>query len=252
MKRFLVLCVALVCMWPALAQGEPGDEHKFIVFYGGTEELYIDAIEGPPCGTPEDPCITYFMGGVTAAETCLGDLTNADLWSLTFNYLRRYDSGDTAFQAGMYGPLYVDYFTGDGGGFVRLKSSSPEQLASGWTFDLLEVPPVECASGPITLEPVQPDDPQEMIEALMKALEACLPDGTPPGIRNSLNKPLEGAYNKLKEGDTDVAIEKLESFINEVEGQKQEYEGQPGKHIPPQCADELIAKAQEIIQLLSG
>jgi len=86
--------------------------------------------------------------------------------------------------------------------------------------------------------------PETMVETLSDEVDAMeLPGGTV----NSLNASLDTAMKVLEDSNhkNDVAaINTLEAFINKIEAQR-------GKKIPDEVADELIAKAQEIITALS-
>jgi surface protein len=63
------------------------------------------------------------------------------------------------------------------------------------------------------------------------------------GIENSLLAKIDAAIAKLEDGNDKTAINSLEVFINVVKAQK-------GKEISEEDADELIATAQQIIDLL--
>lgn len=77
-------------------------------------------------------------------------------------------------------------------------------------------------------------------------IETVLDLGLQNGTENSLVKKLDGALKKLDDcnpNNDHVAIGKLNAFINEVEAQR-------GKKISEDDADELIAEASLIVQLL--
>jgi len=82
--------------------------------------------------------------------------------------------------------------------------------------------------------------PIESIQDLIRDVKA---KKLPPGIENSLVKKLEGAIAALERGQNDVAINKLYSFIHEVEALR-------GKWIENEDADDWTAKAQRIIYIL--
>jgi len=69
--------------------------------------------------------------------------------------------------------------------------------------------------------------------------------GLHQGTENSLMAKLEGAKDALERGQPNVAINKLGSFINEVEAQR-------GKKLTDEQADLLIEYANRIISVLSG
>jgi VCBS repeat-containing protein len=86
--------------------------------------------------------------------------------------------------------------------------------------------------------------PEEMIENLVDEIDVM---ELPEGIKNSLTASLDTAMKVLEDSNqkNDVAaINALEAFINEVEAQRD-------KKIPEEVADELIARAQDIIAVLS-
>lgn len=86
--------------------------------------------------------------------------------------------------------------------------------------------------------------PEEMIENLVDEIDVM---DLPRRIRNSLIASLNAALNVLEDSNqkNDVAaINALESFIHKIEAQRD-------KKIPEGVADELIAKAQDIIVVLS-
>ena len=72
--------------------------------------------------------------------------------------------------------------------------------------------------------------------------------GLPDGIENSPTSWLDTAKKVLEDSNENndvAAINALESFINKVEAKR-------GKKISEEDAGELIAKAQAIIEALSG
>ena len=69
--------------------------------------------------------------------------------------------------------------------------------------------------------------------------------GLPNGTETSLVKKLQNAQKDLGKGDVAGALEKLQSFVDEVTAQK-------GKKIDPAAADALLAQAQLIIAALSA
>jgi len=82
--------------------------------------------------------------------------------------------------------------------------------------------------------------PIESIQDLIRDVKALK---LPPGIENSLVKKLEGAIAALERGQNHVAINKLGSFVHEVDALR-------GKWIEDNDADHLIAKALRIIDVL--
>ena len=87
--------------------------------------------------------------------------------------------------------------------------------------------------------------PEVMFEILSDDIDAM---DLPKGTENSLNASLDTAMKKLGDSNQEndvAAINALEAFINKIEAQR-------GKKIPVEVADELIAKAQDIIAALSG
>jgi hypothetical protein len=88
--------------------------------------------------------------------------------------------------------------------------------------------------------------PELMVETLSDEVVAM--EDLPASIRNSLIKSLDTAKKVLSDSNpkNDVAaINVIEAFINKIEAQH-------GKKIPEEVANELIAKAQDIIEVLSG
>ena len=83
--------------------------------------------------------------------------------------------------------------------------------------------------------------PAEANEALI-AIVTDLFDG---GLENSLTVKLQNALSSLAGGNTQTAINQLQSFINQVTAQR-------GKAISTSDADMLIAQAQAIINMLTG
>ena len=89
----------------------------------------------------------------------------------------------------------------------------------------------------------RPADPAARTQGL---IETVLDLGLHHGTENSLVKKLDGALKKLNDcnpNNDHVALGKLNAFINEVEAQR-------GKKISEDGADELIAEASLIVQLL--
>ena len=87
--------------------------------------------------------------------------------------------------------------------------------------------------------------PEVMVEILIDDVVAR---DLPQSRENSLIPSLDTASKVLQDSNpkNDVAaINNLQAFINKVEAQR-------GKKIPVEVADELIAKDQEIIAVLSG
>ncbi len=86
--------------------------------------------------------------------------------------------------------------------------------------------------------------PEVVVENLSNEVDTMdLPEAT----KNNLNASLDNATKVLKDSNpkNDVsAINALQAFINKIEAQR-------GKKIPKEVADELIAKAQEIIITLN-
>jgi hypothetical protein len=64
-----------------------------------------------------------------------------------------------------------------------------------------------------------------------------------PGVTKSLLAKLDAAQNALDRGQTDVAINNLQAFINAVEAQA-------GKHIVAEHAEHLVGHANEVIAAL--
>jgi len=92
---------------------------------------------------------------------------------------------------------------------------------------------------------VENPPPAIMVENLSEDIGEM---GLPPSTENNLTASLDTANKVLMDSNpkNDVAaINTLEAFINKIEAQR-------GKKIPEEIADELIAKAQEIIEALSG
>ncbi len=88
--------------------------------------------------------------------------------------------------------------------------------------------------------------PKVMVENLSDEIDDM--EDLPASIRNSLTKSLDIAKKVLNDSNpkNDVAaINAIEAFINKIEAQW-------GKKIPEDVADELIARAQEIVASISG
>jgi len=64
-------------------------------------------------------------------------------------------------------------------------------------------------------------------------------------VANSLLAKLDAAQAAVDRGQTSVAINKLQAFINEVQAQA-------GKHIDSMHAQHMVMHAQLVIQALSG
>ena len=64
--------------------------------------------------------------------------------------------------------------------------------------------------------------------------------GLPDGIENSLVSKLEAAMNSLQNDHENAAENELNAFINQIEAQR-------GKELTDEQADELIARAQRVI-----
>ncbi|MHC4394473.1 MAG: right-handed parallel beta-helix repeat-containing protein [Planctomycetota bacterium] len=89
---------------------------------------------------------------------------------------------------------------------------------------------------------------QDPAQLLLDLAQDVLSINLQQGISNSLDAKLEAALNALEDinQNNDVAaINALQAFINAVEAQR-------GNKIPEADADDLIAAAQEIIDLLSS
>ena len=79
--------------------------------------------------------------------------------------------------------------------------------------------------------------PEEAIQDLISYVEGM---NLTKGVENSLTSKLEGAIASLSRNQKNVATKQLYAFIKEVEAQR-------GKEIAYEQADELIAKAQRVI-----
>jgi len=84
--------------------------------------------------------------------------------------------------------------------------------------------------------------PEDLIDDLQSSVVDL---DLPNGLENSLSSSLNNAMNSLQNGNTGAAINKLEAFINKVEAQR-------GKKIDEADANELIADAQAIINLIQS
>lgn len=87
-------------------------------------------------------------------------------------------------------------------------------------------------------------DPVELLDILAQDI---IDLGLHQGIENSLLVKLDTALQKLEDDNQNndvAAINSLQAFINAVEAQR-------GKKIPEEDADDLIAAALQIINLLS-
>ncbi|MFC1933485.1 PKD domain-containing protein, partial [Chloroflexota bacterium] len=87
--------------------------------------------------------------------------------------------------------------------------------------------------------------PKTMVETVSDDVEDMdLPEGTENSLTTSLDTAMKILSDSNQKNDV-AAINALEAFINKIEAQR-------GKKIVEDVANELIAKAQEIIVLLSG
>ncbi|MCH8979561.1 MAG: SBBP repeat-containing protein, partial [Armatimonadetes bacterium] len=87
--------------------------------------------------------------------------------------------------------------------------------------------------------------PTEAVQQLMEDVVAL---NLSVGIENSLDAKLDAAFRALADlraGNDGSAVSVLQAFINAVMAQS-------GNHIPVPDADDLIASAQAIIDLLTG
>jgi hypothetical protein len=90
-----------------------------------------------------------------------------------------------------------------------------------------------------TYEPI-PEPPQQSIQNLISSMN-YLP--IPKGLKKSLIKKLESALSRIEKGQTHTTINNLNAFIHEINAQR-------GKKISYEIADQLIAEAQRIIEIL--
>jgi hypothetical protein len=87
--------------------------------------------------------------------------------------------------------------------------------------------------------------PELMVGVLIDVIDAT--NDLPKATKNNLNASLDNATKVLKDSNPKndaAAINALQAFINKIEAQR-------GKKISEEVADELIAKAQEIIITLN-
>jgi hypothetical protein len=85
------------------------------------------------------------------------------------------------------------------------------------------------------------------IASLVTCVENCAKQGiiNNQGVTNSLLAELNAAQVAQVRGQTSVAINDLEAFINEVQAQA-------GKHIEAQHAQHMVIHAQSVIKALGG
>ncbi len=89
-----------------------------------------------------------------------------------------------------------------------------------------------------------PDPVKLITDLIQNVIDLNLPNG----LKNGLTAKLDAAKDKLEDGNPNndhVAVNKLNDFIDQVEGQR-------GKKITEADADELIGDAQLIIDLLEA
>jgi len=94
------------------------------------------------------------------------------------------------------------------------------------------------------MEPWSPKPPTPL-EALEELIETIETFELPKGTENSLTSKLEGALHLLEIGNENGAIHKLMDFMNQVEAQRD-------KKLTDEQANQLIAEAQRIIDLIKG
>jgi len=109
--------------------------------------------------------------------------------------------------------------------------------SSGGTYEvtLMVTDDDEATDTDTTIVTVQ--TPEEAIQDLISDVEGM---NLAKGVENSLTSKLEGAIASLSRNQKNVATKQLYAFIKEVEAQR-------GKEIAYEQADELIAKAQRVI-----
>lgn len=85
------------------------------------------------------------------------------------------------------------------------------------------------------------------IESLHHCVAHALEMGhiTNDGVGNALLAKLDGAQAALDRGQTAVAVNKLNAFINQVQAQS-------GVHIDPMHAEHMVMHAQMVIATLTG
>jgi hypothetical protein len=83
---------------------------------------------------------------------------------------------------------------------------------------------------------------ESAIEELMETIGTS---DLPKGTKNSLTPKLDDAVHLLDKGNENGAIHKLMDFIDQAEGLR-------GKKLTDEQADQLIAEAQRIIDLING
>ncbi len=89
---------------------------------------------------------------------------------------------------------------------------------------------------------------QTALTLLEQLIQAMVDLNLQQGINNSLDAKLDAVIQALQdvnENNDVAAINALQAFINAVQAQS-------GVHLPVADADDLIAKAQEVIDLLSS
>jgi len=225
--------------------------------FDGTINNYCGGIfnnQGTLLGNP----VNYFLCGVTISDQTVNEGDGVATFTVS------------ASSPGSF-PATIDYSTADGtatAGNDYTADSGTLTFNPGETAKTISVPIIDDViyEGPETFylnlsNPVNAaisDDqgigaivdndllPELMVETLGDEVVAM--EDLPASIRNSLTKSLDAAKKVLSDSNpkNDVAaINGIEAFINKIEAQH-------GKKIPEEVANELIAEAQDIIEVLSG
>jgi len=180
-------------------------------------------------------------GGICAYYNSSFSIDYNDVWNNSFS---NYD-GCSAGPNDIYeNPLFVNPSAGD----YHLQSVSP-CIDAGWN-DAPSLPATDFEGDPRIVDGdddgeavVDMGADEEMVSAIeaIQALISAIEDlNLPHGTENSLISKLENAIDSLDRGQENAAINKLNAFINQVGAQR-------SKKIADEQADELIARAQRII-----
>ncbi len=175
-----------------------------------------------------------------------GGQIDGNLGWMTINY--SCIQGWTGFLGGLGNIGDDPLFVNAGGGNCRLLAGSPCIDAGDNSAPGLSGPDIDGNSRIIGLAvDMGAYEFQELLEHAAVKTERLVDEvetlDLPKGTENSLVSKLENAIDSIQKGQANAAVNKLEAYINQVEAQR-------GKKITNEQADELIAAAQQIIDLL--
>ena len=137
-----------------------------------------------------------------------------------------------------------DWDFGDGAAGSGVSPAHSYSTAGTYTVTLTVIDNDGASHMATTSVDIAEIEPEEMIKNLVDEIDGM---DLPRGIKNSLTASLDTAIKVLEDSNpkNDVAaINVLKAFIKKVEAQCD-------KKIPEEVADDLIAKAQDIIEVLS-